>query len=213
MVLAEPVPGEGAHNQRGLSAMAAYRGVVCAEIMDGPRNPIGAHELVQVSIDVIVNDAFDDICVEVVSQCAELLRGPQRSHRSLHISRRRGPHRHARFNGLTERGEARLAGDFAKVRRPAWARRCTRSNALSKATNSSGTDPGGCAPMPMSARAAPKSFDAAACGNRMSNRSASTNTGSFSARFSASRPTSVTCSTNGAVGVPPVTRYLTMSGR
>jgi hypothetical protein len=67
--------------------------------------------------------------------------------------------------------------------------------------------------MPIPARAVAKSFDAAACGNLMSSHNASTKSGSFRARFSASRPTSVICSTKGAVGVPPVTGYLTMSGR
>ena len=42
--------------------------------MNRPRDAIGANEPVQVAIDIIVNDAFDDVRVEMVGQSAEFLR-------------------------------------------------------------------------------------------------------------------------------------------
>ena len=74
LVLAEPIPGERSHDQRGLVAVTAYRGIVRREIMNRPRDAIGANEPVQVAIDIIVNDAFDDVRVEMVGQSAEFLR-------------------------------------------------------------------------------------------------------------------------------------------
>ena len=66
--------GEGAHDQSSLDAVTAYCGIVRPEIMDRPRDAIGVDELVQVSIDVVVDYAFHDVRVEMVGQSAELHR-------------------------------------------------------------------------------------------------------------------------------------------
>jgi len=74
VVLAQPIPGESLHDEGRLVTVASDGVVESSEVVNGSHDPAGAHHVVEVSIHIVVDHAFDEVCIEPMSKSRKLLR-------------------------------------------------------------------------------------------------------------------------------------------